>query len=337
MAKATVKTTPKKSVKKETKVKKSAPKKSPVKKAVKKSSKSSKSGTADNDDEDDEKEENDDNNDEYNDEQNDDNNDGNSNNGDDEEGGGSDNDDQGEDTRSKKRKSSAKKQKVVAKKDKKDTKPIKKSTTSSSSNGGDQTTTRGQKKLSKLEKLEEARKAFKWWEAPDLPEGINWQYLENAGMVFAPAYIPHNIPMSYNGEVIILTPEQEEMATFYASIPEDGPQLGNEQTRVIFQNNFFDTFKQSFPSNNVKDFKKCDFTLIKQHLELQKNLKKASTNEEKQHKKNEKELLQLQYGYALVDGRLEKVGNYNMEPPGLFRGRGVHPKTGTIKQRYVAV
>ena len=335
MAKATVKTTPKKSVKKETKVKKSAVKKSPAKKAVKKSSKSSKSETTDNDDEDDEKEENEDNHDEDNDEQNDDNNDGNSNNGDDEEGGGSDNDDQ--DTKSKKRKPSAKKQKVVAKKGKKDTKPIKKSTASSSSSGADQTTTtRGQKKpLSKLEKLEEARKAFKWWEAPDLPEGINWQYLENAGMVFAPAYIPHNIPMSYNGEVIILTPEQEEMATFYASIPEDGPQLGNEQTRIIFQNNFFDTFKQSFPSNNVKDFKKCDFTLIKQHLELQKNLKKASTNEEKQHKKNDKELLQLQYGYALVDGRLEKVGNYNMEPPGLFRGRGVHPKTGTIKQRYV--
>ena len=336
MAKTTVKTTPKKSVKKETKVKKSAAKKSPAKKAVKKSSKSSKSETADNDDEDGEKEDNDDNNDDDNDEQDDDNNDGNSNNGDDEECGGSDNDDQEEDTKSKKRKPAAKKQKVVAKKGKKDVKPVKKSATSSSSSSAEQTnTTRGQKKLSKLEKLEEARKAFKWWEAPDLPEGINWQYLENAGMVFAPAYIPHNIPMSYNGEVIILTPEQEEMATFYASIPEDGPQLGNEQTRIIFQNNFFDTFKQSFPSNNIKDFKKCDFTLIKQHLELQKNLKKAATNDEKQLKKNEKELLQLQYGYALVDGRLEKVGNYNMEPPGLFRGRGVHPKTGTIKQRYV--
>lgn len=27
------------------------------------------------------------------------------------------------------------------------------------------------------------------------------------------------------------------------------------------------------------------------------------------------------------------MGNYNMEPPSLFRGRGEHPKTGTLKQR----
>lgn len=27
------------------------------------------------------------------------------------------------------------------------------------------------------------------------------------------------------------------------------------------------------------------------------------------------------------------MGNYNMEPPGLFRGRGEHPKTGTLKRR----
>jgi DNA topoisomerase-1 len=30
---------------------------------------------------------------------------------------------------------------------------------------------------------------------------------------------------------------------------------------------------------------------------------------------------------------LEKVGNYNMEPPGAFRGRGEHPKMGKLKQR----
>lgn len=30
------------------------------------------------------------------------------------------------------------------------------------------------------------------------------------------------------------------------------------------------------------------------------------------------------------------MGNYNMEPPGLFRGRGEHPKTGALKKRCVA-
>lgn len=62
-------------------------------------------------------------------------------------------------------------------------------------------------------------------------------------------------------------------------------------------------------------------------------IKKAATNEEKQHAKVEKEKKQDFYGYAIVDGRIEKVGNYNMEPPGLFRGRGKHPLMGKIKKR----
>ncbi|CAN0346831.1 unnamed protein product, partial [Discosporangium mesarthrocarpum] len=39
------------------------------------------------------------------------------------------------------------------------------------------------------------------------------------------------------------------------------------------------------------------------------------------------------YSYSIVDGHLEKVGNYNVEPPALFRGRGKHPKTGKLKHR----
>lgn len=29
---------------------------------------------------------------------------------------------------------------------------------------------------------------------------------------------------------------------------------------------------------------------------------------------------------------LSQMGNYNMEPPGLFRGRGEHPRTGALKK-----
>jgi len=37
--------------------------------------------------------------------------------------------------------------------------------------------------------------------------------------------------------------------------------------------------------------------------------------------------------YCLWDGRKQKVGNFRVEPPGLFRGRGEHPKTGKVKAR----
>jgi DNA topoisomerase-1 len=39
------------------------------------------------------------------------------------------------------------------------------------------------------------------------------------------------------------------------------------------------------------------------------------------------------YGVATVDGRKENLGNWTIEPPGLFLGRGNHPKAGMIKHR----
>ena len=38
----------------------------------------------------------------------------------------------------------------------------------------------------------------------------------------------------------------------------------------------------------------------------------------------------------IVDGHLERVGNYNMEPPGTFRGRGEHPKMGKAQTARLA-
>jgi len=39
------------------------------------------------------------------------------------------------------------------------------------------------------------------------------------------------------------------------------------------------------------------------------------------------------YGFAIVDDTKEKISNYVVEPPGLFRGRGQHPKAGVLKTR----
>jgi DNA topoisomerase-1 len=190
------------------------------------------------------------------------------------------------------------------------------------------------KALKKSDRLEEARKAYKWWEAPKLPAGINWSSLEHAGVKLAPQYVRHNIPLLYDGKEVELTAEQEEVATFFAAVPSDGPQLGNPKTGPIFQKNFFDDFLEVLgPSHVIKEFHKLDFQLIRKYLDTQKNLRKAANDEDKAIKKTDKEKDFLQYGYALIDGRVEKMGNYNMEPPGLFRGRGEHPKTGKLKTR----
>ena len=164
------------------------------------------------------------------------------------------------------------------------------------------------KSLQKVERLEEARKAYKWWEAPELEEGINWKHLEHPGINFATPYERHNVPLLYNKNPVTLADAEEELASFYAAMPDDGPQLGNPKTRVKFQKNFFDDFKEVLGASHVvQKFELCDFSLIRSHLDLQKSLRKAATDEEKQAKKKLKDQVTLKYGYAMIDGRLEKV------------------------------
>jgi DNA topoisomerase-1 len=50
--------------------------------------------------------------------------------------------------------------------------------------------------------------------------------------------------------------------------------------------------------------------------------------------KDAKDELEKPYLHAIVDGRREKAGNFRAEPPGLFRGRGEHPRKGTLKVSY---
>lgn len=49
--------------------------------------------------------------------------------------------------------------------------------------------------------------------------------------------------------------------------------------------------------------------------------------------KKENEAILEEYGYCLMDGHKQRVGNFKIEPPGLFRGRGDHPKQGKFKKR----
>lgn len=74
------------------------------------------------------------------------------------------------------------------------------------------------KELKPIELIERAMKAYKWWEEDPKPEGIHWaHHLEHAGISFPPAYRPHGVKMLYDGKPVDLTPQQEEVATMFAS------------------------------------------------------------------------------------------------------------------------
>lgn len=66
-------------------------------------------------------------------------------------------------------------------------------------------------------------------------------------------------------------------------------------------------------------------------FEAEKAKKKALTSAEKKELKKQKDEAEGKYTTCLLDGRKEKVGNFRVEPPGLFRGRGDHPRKGALK------
>jgi DNA topoisomerase-1 len=81
----------------------------------------------------------------------------------------------------------------------------------------------------------------------------------------------------------------------------------------------------------IQKYELCDFRPMWEYFEIEKERKKGMTKDEKKALKAEKDALEENYKTCLLDGRKEKVGNFRVEPPSLFRGRGEHPKTGMLK------
>uniref|UniRef100_A0A7S2W7J0 DNA topoisomerase I n=1 Tax=Mucochytrium quahogii TaxID=96639 RepID=A0A7S2W7J0_9STRA len=195
-------------------------------------------------------------------------------------------------------------------------------------------TVKVKKEVPRLTQLETAMKAHKWWEDPRHESGTKWTTLEHNGVMFPPPYKSHGIKLIYDGREIELTPEQEEVATLYADMPLDGPQLGDPKTAETFNRNFFADFREVLgKSHPVKWFDKIDWTNLREYAARARLDRRNLTKEEKELKKKNADAQRLIYSYALVDGHLQKIGNVMVEPPGLFRGRGDHPKTGKLKKR----
>ena len=158
---------------------------------------------------------------------------------------------------------------------------------------------------------------------------IRWNTLEHHGVLFPPEYVPHGVKMLYDGVPVDLTPEQEEVASFFAVMKET-----DYMSKQIFLDNFWEGFRKVLgPNHRIKSLGKCDFTPIYDHQIAERERKKELPKEEKLRIKEEKDAKEAPYKFALIDGKKEPVGNFRVEPPGLFRGRGEHPKMGIIKRR----
>ncbi|KAL7842958.1 hypothetical protein AOLI_G00244700 [Acnodon oligacanthus] len=188
--------------------------------------------------------------------------------------------------------------------------------------------TDGKKKVKK-----EPEEKWKWWEEERYTDGVKWKFLEHKGPVFSPPYepLPSSVRFYYDGRPMKLSLEAEEVATFFAKM------LDHEYTtKHLFRKNFFRDWRKEMTGEEkakITDLNKCDFSEINEYFKAQSEARKAMTRAEKQKIKEENERLLLEYGYCIMDNHRERIANFRIEPPGLFRGRGDHPKMGMLKRR----
>ncbi|KAL7864528.1 hypothetical protein AOLI_G00159480 [Acnodon oligacanthus] len=187
----------------------------------------------------------------------------------------------------------------------------------------------GGKKRSKKEPEDK----WKWWEEERYTDGSKWRFLEHKGPVFAPPYepLPEHVRFYYDGKPMKLSADAEEVATFFAKM------LDHEYTtKDIFRKNFFKDWRKEMTSeekSKITDLNKCDFGEMHEYFKAQSEARKQMTKNDKQKIKEENERIVQEYGYCVMDNHKERIGNFRIEPPGLFRGRGDHPKMGMLKRR----
>ncbi|XP_027127242.1 DNA topoisomerase 1 isoform X1 [Coffea arabica] len=185
-------------------------------------------------------------------------------------------------------------------------------------------TNKKSKKIIKKSKYSKSSKV-----PPGSGEGQKWTTLVHNGVIFPPPYKPHGVKMLYKGQPVTLTPEQEEVATMFAVMLDT-----DYMSKPQFKENFFSDWKKILGKNHtIQNLENCDFRPIYEWHQKEKEKKKQMTTEEKKSLKEEKLKQEEKYMWAIVDGVKEKVGNFRVEPPGLFRGRGEHPKMGKLKKR----
>ena len=185
-------------------------------------------------------------------------------------------------------------------------------------------------------KKEEETEVWKWWEeegATKKDDGTKWSFLEHNGPLFAPLYepTPSSIRFYYEGKHIKLSEPAEEVAGFY------GRMLDHDYTtKEVFNKNFFKDWRKTMTEKEkgiIRDLSKCDFSEINEYYKKVSEERKNRSKEEKKAEKLKNEELGKHYGFCTIDGHQEKIGNFRIEPPGLFRGRGEHPKQGMHKYR----
>lgn len=211
-------------------------------------------------------------------------------------------------------------------------------------------------KYCEIQKFTESTRADKWWENNDKKKtGNRWKTLKHNGVLFPPEYepLPKNVKVLYKGKPVELDSQNtknkfnisaEEGAYFMAMILERDDRLSEKNTNrkrttdKVFIKNFWGDWKKILgKTHQIQNIEDVDFRNIQKYIreksEKKKSSRKSMTKEEKGEEKELKGEMKEIYGYAVVDGIKMALGNYVVQPPGLYTGHGEQPLRGKIKGR----
>lgn len=185
---------------------------------------------------------------------------------------------------------------------------------------------------------------------------IRWKKLEHAGPLFPEEYtpLPGNINILYDGRSIHLNATDkensfnmsaEECAYLYAELKERDARLSitsrskrKETIDALFNTNFWNDWSIVLQKHHpeITDFSKIDFSQMIDYITMTKTEKAEERGmllpSEKKQIKEEKEQIKEDYGIAIIDDKKMKIGNFRVQPPGLFIGHDSKLR-GKIKKR----
>lgn len=163
---------------------------------------------------------------------------------------------------------------------------------------------------------------------------MKWKTLRHNGVLFPPDYVLQGIKFKINNNEINLTPLQEEMVYQWAK-KKDTPYVKDR----TFCKNFATDFAATFRPRIKFTYRDLDFTHAYSIVDREKETRLSMTKEERKElaakRKVTREELRAKYGSVTIDGRHVELGNYMVEPPGIFIGRGKHPLRGRWKPRII--
>ncbi len=155
------------------------------------------------------------------------------------------------------------------------------------------------------------------------------QLIHNGVLIPAP-YQPQGFVIKIRGKPVALNPLQEEMAVKFAQ--KFGTQYVEDRTFCL---NFMSEFGKALGIKERLTKEDIEWTPIVEWVEAERARKANLSREERKSLAGERKRIREQnkekYGWAIVDGQRMEVGNYSVEPPGIFLGRGSAPRRGRWK------